>query len=127
IPVVNEFMRKLLTAMGISEADAKLVINSRIPFEASMAYIAEYFNTDFILSGIFGKGSMNTNHLFVARLASLGMVKNVYTTNWDLLQEGALKEYGVDFEVVDYTRSTSASTKEFQYHKIHGSIDNHVQ
>ena len=69
IPVVHEFMKYLLIKMGVNEDDANIIVNSRIPFEAFMAYVGDYFNTDRLLD-IFGKGVPNANHYLMAKLVS---------------------------------------------------------
>ena len=75
----------------------------------------------------------NATHYTLARLAKKGILKACFTTNFDIYLEKALKEEGVEFELLvenieydnfyeTYMRSSQYS-KKFILCKVHGTIE----
>ncbi len=75
----------------------------------------------------------NANHYTLARLAKKGVLKACFTTNFDVYLEKALKEEGVDFELlvdnIEYIDFFEKNMKEnqdlskFILCKVHGTIE----
>jgi NAD-dependent SIR2 family protein deacetylase len=75
-------------------------------------------------------GSPNANHMAVAKLAKAGKLKAVFTTNFDVFFERALRAEGVDFDVVVtqeefsiYHTQMAAGKAPFAVLKMHGTLD----
>jgi tetratricopeptide (TPR) repeat protein len=101
------------------------------PLEAFIECIAE--NNDEMLGTIaqlFRYGSPNKSHFLVARLLEKGLVRDILTTNFDLLIERALGCLGW-LEIVDYCvyhaedqfRQSKSDLSLPAIFKIHGSAD----
>ena len=54
----------------------------------------------FTLFNVLEEGSPNANHKSLARMARLGMIKAIFTTNFDLFIERALREEGIEYTVL---------------------------
>lgn len=100
------------------------------PLEAFIERICDCYDIVPALAELFTAGTPNKNHNTIARLIERQYLRNVLTTNFDLLIERALEQIGwlrqVDFEVfstekdfhtVDFNQSSPA------IFKIHGSAD----
>eukprot|EP00602_Paraphysomonas_sp_CaronLab_P005127 CAMPEP_0185033198 /NCGR_PEP_ID=MMETSP1103-20130426/21957_1 /TAXON_ID=36769 /ORGANISM="Paraphysomonas bandaiensis, Strain Caron Lab Isolate" /LENGTH=932 /DNA_ID=CAMNT_0027569395 /DNA_START=1030 /DNA_END=3828 /DNA_ORIENTATION=+ len=75
-------------------------------------------------------GRPNANHVAMAKLAKAGKIKAIFTTNFDLFIERALKEESVDFKAVvtneefeEYLYMLKSGTAPVAVLKIHGTVD----
>ncbi|MGM8363396.1 tetratricopeptide repeat protein [Flavobacterium sp. ARAG 55.4] len=102
LPIVTQFLNYVLDSINVEKVDIDKILNSNLPFESFIQTIKEESNIDHILD-IFSKGEPNTNHLFIAELVKQGNLKNIFTTNFDILIEKAIKNKGLventDFKV----------------------------
>lgn len=131
IPLANEIKKAILEIMHMKSNEIDELMKSSLPFEAFMESFSENFNISKLLD-VFKNGEPNTNHIFLARLARKGLLKTIFTTNFDLLIEKALIKEGMK-ENIDYIRfydEEHFDEKEFNkieekvaLFKIHGSID----
>jgi len=73
------------------------------PLEAFLEGISENHDILRSIAEVFRQGSPNSNHITIARLLQRGLVREVLTTNFDLLIEKALEQtgehIGVNYEV----------------------------
>jgi tetratricopeptide (TPR) repeat protein len=124
VPLVRDIKSKILSSLPFEESDFDFLMKYSMPFELFMESLIESSSTASLLN-IFEIGFYNTNHLFIARLAKEGYLRNIITTNFDNFIEKALEELKVsfkiyykesDFEKIDWTSS------EVKLIKIHGSI-----
>jgi tetratricopeptide (TPR) repeat protein len=119
----------LLEKLPLSQADKKLILNNeQLPFESFFSTVSKYTDIDELLN-IFTIGEINTNHIFLAKLAKHQYIQTIVTTNFSQLIEKAfinegLKE-GVDFDVI-YTDSDMLnldySNGRIKLIKIHGCV-----
>lgn len=130
LPLVTNLTKYILNLFEINDIDAEKILQSNLPFEAFIQTLTDESSVDSILE-IFSKGEPNTNHELIAELIKLGLVKTVFTTNFDTLIEKALNN--IDFiEGINY--QVFSTEKEFEsinwqndvikIIKIHGSISN---
>jgi len=100
------------------------------PLEAFIERISENYDILGTIAEIFRGGSPNKNHIIIARLLENGFVREILTTNFDLLLEKALVSIGWrirdDFNVY----CTEKQFREIDFDsrlptifKIHGSAD----
>jgi tetratricopeptide (TPR) repeat protein len=136
LPLAGELTKCILDKLLIDKEDIEEIIkdsNLSLPFEAFMETLSENSDISRMLD-IFEKGVPNTNHILMARLAKNDNLKTIFTTNFDLLIEDALKDEGLekgkDFEVycneeqfsgIDFENIEDGKVRIF---KIHGSVDN---
>jgi hypothetical protein len=98
------------------------------PLEAFIERISENYDIVGTIAEVFRCGSPNLNHLIIAKLMTKGCVRQVLTTNLDLLIEAALISLGWtrkhNFAVYcseeEFSRIASDLPAVF---KIHGSAD----
>lgn len=99
------------------------------PFEAFIELISRHNSILESIAGVFRGGSPNKNHLLIANLMQKRLVREVLTTNFDLLIEKALEgdwARGVDFEVYlteKQFRALGSGPRLPALFKIHGSAD----
>ncbi|WP_292372423.1 tetratricopeptide repeat protein [Methanosarcina sp. UBA411] len=128
LPLANELKRLILSKLMAEKEDIEEITHSGMPFE----YFTQCLPIEISekIFKIFKYGEPNTNHLLIAKLAKLGIVKNILTTNFDLLFEKALKGEKLDFSTY-YTDNDFAgvdlenSRSGINLFKIHGSIENY--
>lgn len=130
MPLVSDLIKKILAVLEIGEEDASIILNSNIPFEFFIETIRNEVNVDEILN-IFSSGEPNTNHELIAELAKSGLIKNIVTTNFDLLIETALVNKGLQrgthFEVFateEEFGKVDWSDNCIKIIKIHGCVSN---
>ena len=80
---------------------------------------------------IFSKGEPNTNHILIAELVKLGLIRTVLTTNFDTLIEKALENIGLKKGINYNVFSTEKEFENINWSsdlikiiKIHGCISN---
>ncbi|MCK4532883.1 tetratricopeptide repeat protein [bacterium] len=110
-------------------------IKHSIPFELFMEIIAENLDIPDILNMYKDEKKINTNHVLIAKLAKVGLAKNIFTTNFDLLIERALEEEELkrdkDFKVYYNEKHFSEidfnddGHKKIRIFKIHGSAEDY--
>lgn len=130
LPLANQLKECVLKRFFLDKKDIPELMRSDLPFEGFMEIIRNKVDISKILD-IFALGTPSTNHMFLAKLAKYGLLKTIYTTNFDLLIEKALEREGLhkekDFRV--YSSEEDFSTlyqniNKISIIKIHGSIDN---
>jgi tetratricopeptide (TPR) repeat protein len=128
LPLAYELVDKILECLRVSSDDIALFKKAGYPFEAFMEILSKNSDLSLVLD-IFSLGRPNTNHILIAKLAKLGYIKNIFTTNFDLLFEAALDTEDL-LENIHYNRYCEESdfriqsTPNIMFCKIHGSIDN---
>nr|WP_321411891.1 tetratricopeptide repeat protein [uncultured Allomuricauda sp.] len=128
LPIVTQFLNYVLDSINVEKADIDKILNSNLPFESFIQTIKEESNIDHILD-IFSKGEPNTNHLFIAELVKQGNLKNIFTTNFDILIEKAIENKGLventDFKVYKSEKdfeNINWNDGKVKIIKIHGCI-----
>lgn len=139
LPLANELKPFLLAAICesgtlrnfheerlLSGKDIEVALKE-YPLEAFIENLSESHNLLNMVSEIFRGGSPNKHHRLLARLARDGFVRQILTTNFDLLIERALeqlgcskgKDYDVYFTEDDFLKG--APQCRITISKIHGS------
>jgi tetratricopeptide (TPR) repeat protein len=122
-------MRKLLDKKEFGWNLKKKLLN--YPFEAFLQVVSGDSEILESMIRIFRHGKPNKNHMFVAKLMKRGYVRNVLTTNFDLLLERALEHEGlrrdthfrVFFDEKQFSRLDFRRPAIPTIFKIHGSAD----
>ncbi|AKB78550.1 hypothetical protein MSHOH_2067 [Methanosarcina horonobensis HB-1 = JCM 15518] len=110
----------------LEKEDVEEIISSKMPFEYFVHNLAS--DADEKIFQIFRYGEPNTNHVLIAKLAKLGIVKTILTTNFDLLFEKALIKEGLEFVIHydddDFSKIDFKNKKgKLNLFKIHGSVE----
>ena len=135
LPKADDLIKELLlnTRLNPDEQERiSKIVPSRLPFERLMEVILGTMDNvaQKQLLDLFLLGKPSTYHLFLARLARLGMLKIICTTNFDTHIETALDdedlERGKDYDVYQSIEQFS----EIDWHcniihviKLHGSVE----
>jgi tetratricopeptide (TPR) repeat protein len=130
LPLANELKQYILEKLTADNNVINKIMMSALPFEEFMEIIATNSNAWNILR-LFAQGEPNTNHIVLARLAKLGIVSTITTTNFDLLIEKALdneglirnKHYRVFANEDDFGKLGVCGQELISVIKLHGSID----
>jgi len=131
LPLANELKLSILQKLNLTPDEINKLMNSNIPFESFMEIISEATDISKILE-IFEQGKPNKTHLLIAKLAKMGIIKTIVTTNFDILIEKAFEQEGlrenIDFKryfVEDQFNSMKPinSDDKIRIFKIHGTID----
>lgn len=142
LPLANDLklyiVEKICSAANIArfygvrlgqEGDISKKIKS-YPLEAMIEHISRNHEILSALAELFKTGSPNKNHNLIARLVQKGFLREVLTTNFDLLIEDALKNInsskGVKFNVYYAEKQFSEAILDSSLptiYKIHGSAD----
>ena len=132
IPTVNDTYLYLSTLLTTNTHDATLLENllcsHNVPFERVMQLLIQNTSNDSFMD-IYNLGLPNINHITIAKLAKAGYVKNIITTNFDLLFEQALETEGLregsDYMIYFSEQQFEAAVKDvgkfIRLIKIHGS------
>lgn len=137
LPLAKELERYILEKLNVDKEYIVELIKQEFPFEAFMEAITEYGENVSKILDIFGEvpKKPNINHILIAKLIKNGYLETVFTTNFDLLIEKALKNEGLenkDFELY-YNEQQFAELnfsncdiedKTIRMFKIHGTITN---
>ena len=119
----------ILNKLPLNDEDSKLILdNNKLPFESFFSTLGKHTDIDELLN-IFNIGDINTNHIFLAKLAKFGLLKTIVTTNFTQLIEKAfmqegLKE-GVDFDVIyndEEMQNIDYIDEKIKLIKIHGCV-----
>jgi tetratricopeptide (TPR) repeat protein len=136
IPLADELKAYILSLLPIcaEKRDVDLIM-SALPFEAFMEIVQSAFPITSLLN-VFNGGEPNANHVLIAKLAKLGYIRTIVTTNFDLLIERALEKEGLsenlDFKVfrsedefirLDFQNLANELRNTVAVFKIHGSVD----
>jgi tetratricopeptide (TPR) repeat protein len=103
--------------------------SSAYPLEATIHLISRHRDLLETIAELFRSGSPNRTHLLIAKLMQKGLLKEVFTTNLDLLIERAFEkswQKGVDFDVCareDQFGAILSDSSHPRIYKIHGSAD----
>jgi len=77
---------------------------------------------------VFKYGQPNLYHLLIAKLARLGLIKRVFTTNFDILLEQALDIEGIKYNVFETEHDfaeyliSPENYSDFHVFKLHGTV-----
>ncbi len=136
LPLADDLKRYILEKLFSDAAAVQQIMSTDLPFELFLETILEDHDAYLRLLNLFERGEPNATHSFVAKLVKLGLVKNVYTTNFDLLLETAFSRQGLvegehyvrfynkeHFEMLDHKTITEALGDKAGLFKIHGSAD----
>ena len=103
---------------------------TRQPEEVMESYYFVLGERLLTLFRLLEEGQPNSTHMAVAKLAKVGKVKAIFTTNFDVFFERALKAEGVDYETVvtqaefeAYQAREACGEAAVAVLKIHGTID----
>jgi tetratricopeptide (TPR) repeat protein/NAD-dependent SIR2 family protein deacetylase len=126
LPLAIEVKKSILINLIKNKSDIKEIMRADMPFE----YFVQNLNVDKSeqLFNFFNYGEPNTNHILIAKLAKIGIVKTILTTNFDLLFEKALTQEGLEFSTYcDDEEIQNINWQNFKNEinifKIHGSIE----
>lgn len=106
----------------------RLILNNRIPLEKLIEIFSHHIDLNKIYY-LFQLGIPNNNHISIAQLATLGIIKNIVTTNFDLLLEKAFDKINLPFnkyvnetQLVKFDKITYNKQK-VNIFKIHGTAE----
>jgi len=133
LPVVNDLVSFILDKLNATKEEKLKIKKGRLPFEGFFDLIVAECNISQLLN-IFRLGSPNINHIFLAKLVNLGLVKLICTTNFDTLIEEAFADIGLtanlDFKVMisnsDFDKTQLKVSKPLLI-KLHGCISDEKQ
>ncbi len=100
IPIANNIIYQVLYELRVSNDEIQKILKLNFPFEAFFEIFAEQKEPEQLSSinellKIFQSEYTSTTHQFIALLAKLGVIKTIFTTNFDELIERALEEEGL--------------------------------
>ena len=120
IPVANAIISGIVSSLEFPEDYAKKITELNYPFEAFLEMLSRYASLKQILD-IFKLGGPTSFHLLVKDLVEKGLVKQLMTTNFDLLIEKTRVEgLNVLYDEKDFHR---LSSKTVNYIKVHGGVN----
>ncbi|MCC4765730.1 tetratricopeptide repeat protein [Methanosarcina sp. DH1] len=127
MPMVNVLIQYIIQKLGIDTVDEDVILKSDLPFEAIMEILSRTLDIEDIIKA-YQFGEPNADHILIARLARLGVVRKIYTTNFDELIEKALDLEGLKDKYITYSNETDFSTvnlaaeeEKITVFKIHGT------
>ena len=86
VPVVSTIVSKIVSSLALPEYYAKIILELKYPFEAFLEILSRYISIKDSLK-VFNLGEPTEFHLLVKFLVEKGLVKQLMTTNFDLLIE----------------------------------------
>ncbi|TAL70148.1 MAG: hypothetical protein EPN82_05915 [Bacteroidetes bacterium] len=117
IPTTNIILKKILSALNMS-IYSKQLIALNYPFESFMEELSLHLDIDNFLN-IFLEGQPNHFNFLVKKLIDKGIVKNLMTTNFDLLIEKT-PDLNLNNILVDEKSFRNIDDNTINYIKIHG-------
>ena len=128
--LMSSLLKETFSAMSIEHkeiADKMLTTDaSRTPEEIMETYYFVLQDKLFSLFQVLEAGEPNANHKIIAKMAKVGKVKSILTTNFDVFIERALEEECVPYEVIctdeEFRDFYRKGCKPFAVLKIHGTI-----
>lgn len=120
IPVVTNIIENVIRGIGM-EDHIDAIRRLDFPFEAYMEILGQYTSIDTLLT-LFKDGMPTGFHWLLRHLIENGYVRNVMTTNFDLLLEKT-KITGLTISYSEHQFSTLGAHSP-NYIKIHGCADN---
>ena len=129
LPLANSIIKYILEKTNIPESEIEVILRSNFPFEAFFKILFDITDISKIYN-IFDIRTPNRNHVLIAKLAKLGCLKVICTTNFDSLIEEAFileklsinEHYDVIYKESDFEKITWDDDK-IKLIKIHGNID----
>lgn len=126
LPIVYDLLSKILNVLNVDHSEAKIILESKMPFEYFMETIMNEVNIDGILD-IYSGGIPNATHHYIASLVESGKVQTIMTTNFDQLIEKALLQKNIAFEVYsdeEAFKRIDWKADNIKVIKIHGCVSN---
>lgn len=126
LPIVFNLLSKILNALNVDNLEAKIILDSKMPFEYFMETLANEVNIDGILD-IYSGGIPNATHHYIASLIKYEQAHTIMTTNFDQLLEKALIQQNIDFEVYsdeEAFKRIDWKSDIIKVIKIHGCVSN---
>lgn len=120
VPVVSTIISKIVSSLDLPDYYANIILELKYPFEAFLEILNRYVPVENSLK-IFELGEPTEFHLLVKHLVEKGLVKQLMTTNFDLLIE---KSKIPDLSVVyKEKRFQQLSADKVNYIKVHGGVN----
>lgn len=121
VPVVSTIISKIVSSLALPDYYAKIILKLKYPFEAFLEILNRYVSIEHSLD-VFKLGEPTEFHLLVKSLIDKGLMKQLMTTNFDLLIEKT-NIPGIDV-VYEEKRFFQLSAEKVNYIKVHGGINN---
>lgn len=125
VPTVKPLLEEFMARLPLSTEDREKYFSKQFPFESFINSIKKLIDIDGLLS-VFDATHPNWNHQLIACLAKQGLVKKVFTTNFDNLLELALEKEKVlykKFVPTSAYKPLKPKIKGVHILKLHGSIE----
>ena len=137
VPFVSYIIKSVIKSLSdddyIAAAYYEKYEKSNLPFEVFMQVIIQLSNDDQVLE-VFERGNPNNNHKLISLLCKNGLVKEIFTTNFDTLFERSFEEIGLNENNEFFVFNNEVSFKKglhklnsknskINLFKIHGSIN----
>ncbi len=135
LPSVIELVSEILINTQLKPNEREKIIKivpSRLPFERLIEVILDTMDevAQKQLLEVFSLGNPNIYHLFLARLARLGMLKTICTTNFDTHIETALDNEGLErgknykvYQTIEQFSKIDWNFDIIHVIKLHGSVE----
>lgn len=119
IPTVHHIVGKIMDSLEMNEHKEK-ILGLKFPFEVFMEILSQYTSIDALLD-VFSLGEPTSVHYVLKYLVENGYVKNLMSTNFDLLVEKAGIN-GLDNILTDENKFSQYDFSKVNYIKIHGCV-----
>lgn len=132
LPTAKMLLMHMFEEAGVTEGFRNVAIQLNIPFEAWMGFYIRYdLSSGVNILRMFSDHRLSPcrNHILIAKLVKRNIVKEIYTTNFDLLIEKALedtecirgKEFHVIYDDITYEKYHNSALPSII--KLHGSAE----
>ncbi|MBQ6741332.1 MAG: hypothetical protein IJR04_01930 [Bacteroidales bacterium] len=119
VPVVSTIVSKIVSSLALPEYYAKIILELKYPFEAFLEILSRYISIKDSLK-VFNLGEPTEFHLLVKFLVEKGLVKQLMTTNFDLLIEKTkIPDLNVEYKE---NRFRQLAADKVNYIKVHGGV-----